>query len=157
MEREENGFSSLFFLDFKDDYVYNDYVYNDYMYSDYDVDDKILEERKVELDSIENEMYHVSDILKSLYAMIGEQGENLDIGMKKVEESKKDINQGTDNLAVSEEIDSSKLKIIRDAVIITGGVVLGGLGFFLSPIRGCGTLISGTIISIGGVLRLNKK
>lgn len=108
-----------------------------------DVNHRIIRERNESLHDLHAEITDISEIWSMLGSMIFEQGKNLDITEKRVEDAAVATEKGNINLEKAAEYVKNRLIIIRDMAIVIGGGVLGTTGFLLGPVIGIGTVFGG--------------
>jgi len=121
-----------------------------------EIDRKIIEERNIAMSQINQDMIDLSEISKYLSEMFVEQGNELIFIEKKVDHIENDVEKSAKNLEISEKINSVKYKIVKDVLIVLGGIGAGGLGFIAGPFIGAATLIGGATIGGGIVYAKNK-
>ena len=111
----------------------------------------IIEERNREIQEIEREIIDLHEISRSLSLLLGEQGEELDKGLTKLDESVEHTESAKQSLEKSLLYDENG-KRLRELSILASGVTLGALGFLGGPIVGVITLLSGASVSTGLVI-----
>lgn len=109
------------------------------------IDYEILHERNRDVRIIENDMKDLSDIMIDLSYLIDIQGEDIEQNMTNVEHAKMEIGETVVSLEQSVVYSRNRKEIIKNAVLVFGGISLGALGFIAGPIVGIGTLVAGAI------------
>lgn len=117
---------------------------------DMEVDYIIIKELNDSMHNISKSMESIAETYIMLGSMINDQGEDIDIASKHINESTINTDKGLDNLEKAGIYVKSRLIIVRDMAIVIGGGLLGGAGFILGPIVGIGTVIGG--VASGGAL-----
>ena len=109
------------------------------------IDYEILDETNRDVRIIENDMKDLSDIMIDLSYLIDIQGEDIEQNMTNVEHAKMEIGETVVSLEQSVVYSRNRKEIIKNAVLVFGGISLGALGFIAGPIVGIGTLVAGAI------------
>lgn len=121
-----------------------------------EVDYKIIEERNVEIKKLADDIEGISEIMTDLALLVGEQGENIEIAEKNIEESKINVEEAVTALGKTEVIVNRTRNVLRSVGIVAGGLSLGALGFLGGPIIGAIGIITGGALGGGVAFATNK-
>ena len=123
-------------------------------YESLDIEEKIIQERNIEIIDLEKDVANISEIMYDLAVMVNEQGETITTIERNIEESNENIAESVTTLEKAEVYNDKNNKLIRNSIIIVGGISLGALGFIAGPIIGLGTLITGALAGTGIVIAI---
>ena len=118
------------------------------------IEEKIVEERNIEIIDIEKDIANISEIMFDLAVILNEQGETITTIEKSIAESNININESVISLEKAETFNEKNTKMIRNTIIIVGGLSLGALGFIAGPLVGLATIITGTLAGTGIVIAI---
>lgn len=137
------------------EFLENENVFLDEM-SENEIEYKVVNELNSEIRQIEKDLMDIQEINENLSMHVDLQGEELDLVEQRIAESATNTTEGVTSLERAEFFTEERKKIVRDVLIVTGGVVAGSLGFILGPIIGAITIASGISVSSGIVLGVHK-
>ena len=127
---------------------------------DMGVEYRIIKERNDSIHDIHKSMESISETYMMLGSMVHDQGEDLDIASRHIDESVINTDEGVDNLEKAGVYVKDNLIVVRDMAIVFGGGLVGAAGFFLGPIVGIGTVIGGVASGsalVAGIHKVSNK
>jgi len=120
----------------------------DHFVEEDEVDFAILQERNTEIAKIEQDTLSISEIMKDLAYLIYDQGEDLKVGEKQIENVVEATGEGLSHLERALKFTEKTRGLIVDASTIVAGTGLGALGFLASPVVGVPTLLGGLATAV---------
>ena len=122
---------------------------------DEEVKANILRERNEEIKQITNDVSILSEIFQTIQHMIHDQGLDLNIVSKSIENTEVQTSEAVNHLEKADN-HQKQTKSVRDAGIIVSGAAIGSVGWIGGPIIGVPTTAAGVAISVGIVCVLRK-
>ncbi len=133
---------------------YNDKTYDSM--TEEEIDRLIMSERNESITCLTREVSDVSETMIIINSLLSDQGEFIEVTLNTTNIIDNYVETSVANLRDAEQYHSKNIKLVRDILVLTGGIVLGGLGFIGGPIVGVVTLTT-SLCASGGIIYTTHK